>query len=186
MNPLFEAALEISQFLRSEGREFCLIGGLAVQKWGEPRTTLDVDLTVLTSFGEEDAVIGPLLGRFEARVPDAHAFARMYRVLLIRASAGIDVDISLGALPYEVGMVRRAVSVTFAPGVVLPCCTAEDLFILKAFASRPRDWLDVEAIALRRPDLDTAYIIEHLTLLCDLKEDPESLERAKSILFKRR
>jgi hypothetical protein len=37
--------------------EFCLIGGLAVQRWGEMRTTLDVDITLLTGFGREEEFI---------------------------------------------------------------------------------------------------------------------------------
>jgi hypothetical protein len=33
--------------------EFCFIGGIAVQHWGEPRLTRDVDVSVLTGFGAE-------------------------------------------------------------------------------------------------------------------------------------
>ena len=44
MNGLFETAREVSDFMTERGWKFCLIGGLAVQHWGEPRTTLDADL----------------------------------------------------------------------------------------------------------------------------------------------
>ena len=66
--------------------------------------------------------------RFESRIADGHDFALAHRVLLLRASNGRDVDIALGTLPFEAVMVRRAVAVAFAPGLILPCCTAEDLF----------------------------------------------------------
>ena len=182
MNALFEAAKEVCDFLAAHRWEYCIIGGLAVQRWGEPRTTLDADLTLLSGWGEEEAFADAILNRFESRIPDAKAFAVTRRVLLVRASNGKDVDITLGALPFEVGMVRRAVPVEFAPGCILPCCTAEDLFVMKAFAARPRDWLDAESIVIRQTGLDTAYVLEQLANLSALKEAPEILVRAKNLL----
>jgi hypothetical protein len=183
MNGLFEAADEVCRFLRGQGWEFCVIGGLAVQKWGEPRTTLDADLTLLADWGDEEQYVRVILEHFPSRIADAHAFARDRRVLLIQASNGKDVDIVLGALPFEVDMVRRAVPVEFAPGVLLPCCTAEDLFVMKAFAARPRDWADAESIAARQEFLDKDYIMVHLSELCALKEAPEIVDQAKRILL---
>lgn len=183
MNALFEAAKEVCEFMVAHQWEFCIIGGLAVQRWGEPRTTLDADMTLLTGWGEEESYVTAILERFESRIPDGHAFALTRRVLLIRASNGKDVDISLGALPFEVGMIRRAAPVEFAPGLLLPCCTAEDLFIMKAFAARPRDWLDAESLVIRQASLDKEYILEHLADLCELKEAPDILDRAKRLLM---
>ena len=60
MNPVFEAALEVQRFLQERHWRFCIIGGVALQRWGEPRATVDVDLTLLTGFGEEE--IATLLG----------------------------------------------------------------------------------------------------------------------------
>ncbi len=51
MNALFEAAKEVCDFMKARHWEFCVIGGLAVQRWGELRTTLDADLTLFTGFG---------------------------------------------------------------------------------------------------------------------------------------
>jgi len=185
MTGLFEAVQEVGAFMTEREWAFCIIGGLAVQRWGEPRTTMDADMTLLTGWGEEEPYVTAVLERFESRISDGHAFALSRRVLLIRASNGRDVDIALGALPFEVEMVRRAAPVEFAPGLVLPCCTAEDLFIMKAFAARPRDWLDAESVVVRQTHLDKGYILGHLSDLCDLKEAPDSLERAKCLLEER-
>ncbi len=182
MNGLFGAAKEVGAFMAERGWAFCVIGGLAVQRWGEPRTTMDADMTLLTGWGEETSYVTAVLERFESRFPEGHSFALSRRVLLIRASNGTDVDIALGALPFEVEMVRRAAPVEFAPGVVLPCCTPEDLFVMKAFAARPRDWLDAESVVLRQAGLDKDYILGHLRDLCDLKEAPDILERAERLL----
>ena len=48
MNPILETALEVQRFCRSRRWRFCFIGAIAVQRWGEPRLTQDVDLTVLS------------------------------------------------------------------------------------------------------------------------------------------
>ena len=42
MSALFDAARDLQKALESRGRRFCLIGGLAVLRWGEPRFTRDV------------------------------------------------------------------------------------------------------------------------------------------------
>jgi len=184
MNGLFEAAQEVGTFLAGRGWRFCLIGGLAVQQWGEPRATLDVDLALLTGLGDEETYASGILERFPGRIQDALTFAITRRVLLVRASNGKEVDISLAALPFEAGMIERSVPVQLGPGVVLPCCTAEDLFIMKAFASRPRDWLDAESIVARGAALDQPYILAHLRELSEMKEEPEILVKAERILRK--
>ena len=49
--------------------EFCFIGGIAVQHWGEPRLTRDVDVSVLTGFGPEEDFISAILKTYQARLP---------------------------------------------------------------------------------------------------------------------
>ena len=47
------AAGDVQLFCLERHWQFCFIGGVAVQRWGEPRLTQDVDLTVLTGVGNE-------------------------------------------------------------------------------------------------------------------------------------
>lgn len=182
MNALYQAAAEVGLFMAERKWSFCIIGGLAVLHWGEPRTTLDVGMTLLTGWGEEGPYVRTLLERFESRIPDGYEFALNRRVLLLRASNGKEVDIALGALPFEEEMVARAVWLPFAPELTLPCCTAEDLFIMKAFANRQRDWIDAESILIRQTSFDSEYALGHLVTLCALKEMPEIPERARQLL----
>ena len=97
MNELTSLALELQSFCEQRNWRFCLIGGLAVQHWGEPRFTKDVDMTLLTGFGNEEPFIAEWLASYESRVPDPASFALCNRVLLLRSSAGIGIDIALGA-----------------------------------------------------------------------------------------
>jgi hypothetical protein len=57
LNPIFEAALEIQRFCSDRGWPFCVIGGLAVQRWGEPRLARDVDVSLLTDWLDIEGVV---------------------------------------------------------------------------------------------------------------------------------
>ena len=57
MNDILRAAADLQTFCEQHGWAFCFIGGLAVQRWGNPRYTQDADLTLLTGFGGEEAFI---------------------------------------------------------------------------------------------------------------------------------
>ncbi|MBE7502147.1 MAG: hypothetical protein HS113_17985 [Verrucomicrobiales bacterium] len=177
MIEVLRAAEELEQFCAAQGWRACLIGGLAVQRWGEARETIDVDLTLLTGFGGEAPFIQALLGRFEPRVEQAGAFALQHRVLLLRARSGVGLDIALAGLPFEELVVARSSVFRFPTDVRLRTCSAEDLLVLKAFADRPKDWLDVEGILIRQTGkLDWAYIWRQLRPLVELKETPEILD----------
>ena len=172
MNPLSEAAAEIQSFCQERGWPSTVIGGFAVQRWGEPRQTRDVDVALLTGFGPEAKVIDALLAAFASRRPDARDFAIAHRVVLIQASNGIPLDISLAALPFEERVIERSSPYAFAGPVPVITCSAEDLIVLKAFADRPQDWLDIQGILIRQGStLDRRLIISELTPLLELKED---------------
>jgi hypothetical protein len=42
MNPILEAAVEVERVARAARFPFCFIGGIAVQRWGQPRMTADI------------------------------------------------------------------------------------------------------------------------------------------------
>ena len=93
MTPILEAARDLQAFLTERKWKFCIIGGIALLRWGEPRFTRDVDVTLLSGFGREDEFIAPLLeSGYRGRVPDPAAFARRNRVLLLTAPGGTPVE----------------------------------------------------------------------------------------------
>ena len=185
VKPVFEAAREVQDFLRRSASEFCFIGGVALQRWGQPRFTRDVDLTLLCPLGSEAGAIDRVLGGFSARVPDARAFALKNRVLLVQTAAGIPVDVALGALDFEHHCVERASDFNFGLGLSLRTCSAEDLVILKAFAGRGQDWVDVEYVIVRqRRTLDWRLIENELAPLLDLSGTPENLDTLQKLRSK--
>ena len=98
MIDVIQAAAEVQNVCQSHDWQFCFIGGLALQRWGEPRRTVDVDLSVLAGFGDEEKFADVLLEYFAARISDAVAFARERRVLLLRSTKGVGIDVALAAL----------------------------------------------------------------------------------------
>ncbi len=187
MSPLLEAALEIQGFCRARGWRFCFIGGIVVPRWGEPRTTADADLTLLTGFGGEEAFADALLASFRPRRPDARKLALERRVVLLEASNSVPLDVSLGALPFEERFVSRSSEFAVSTGVTLQTCSAEDLVVLKTFAGRELDWADVRGVAVRQAGrLDEALIFRELEPLLELKGTPEASARLREILRKAR
>ncbi|MFH1619250.1 MAG: nucleotidyl transferase AbiEii/AbiGii toxin family protein [bacterium] len=185
MKTLFQTALELQNFFGGKNWRFCFIGGLALQRWGEARLTVDVDVALLTGFGCEKEFINALLGAYPARIPDAAGFALENRVLLLKSAGGVGIDIALAGLPFEGETVQRASVFEFLPGMKLLTCSAEDLIVMKAFADRTRDWSDVESIIDRQQEkIDKQYIMARLSPLCDLKEAPEILSRLNNLLKK--
>ena len=185
INPLFEAGLELQNTFQKLKWPFCFIGGLAVIRWGEIRLTQDIDLCLLCGFGNEKKYINLLLKKFRSRIIDAKEFALNKRVLLLYASNDVDVDISLSGLPFERDMIEQATLFEFHNDCNLITCSAEDLVILKAFADRTKDWMDVEGVLLRQgKKLDSKYIINRLAPLCELKESIEIVRKLEKLFIK--
>lgn len=185
MNPVLAAAGELQLFCSRRAWRFCFIGGLAVQRWGEPRNTQDADLTLLTGFGHEEPFVDELLTHFDGRRTDTKAFALQYRVLLLRAANGIPLDVALGAMSFEENSIVRSSLWILPEQTALQTCSAEDLIVHKVFAGRERDWLDIEGVLLVQKDaLNLKQVREETEPLLVLKNEPESLRKFERLCEK--
>jgi hypothetical protein len=176
-NPVLEAALLTQAACDAAGLAGCVIGGIALQRWGEPRYTADADLSVLVEPGRESAVIADLLSRLPARIPDAAQFAERTRVILAQSPAGVAIDLVLAGLPFEARVIERASAWDLGGGLRLRTCSAEDLLVMKVFAGRDKDWADVTSILERGgAKLDLERVREELRPLLAAKEAPEAAD----------
>jgi hypothetical protein len=174
MIPPFEAAAEFHGFLTSHNISYAVIGAIAVQVWGEPRATQDLDLTIAVPIEHTEAALETLLRRFQSRIPDAASFARAKRILLLRASNGVPVDVSLALPGYEDEVMTRASVIALAPGMEVRVCSPEDLVIHKCVAGRANDLRDVEGIVARqRARLDVSYIRRWLGFFSEVLAAPD-------------
>ncbi len=185
-----EAAAEVAGFLESRGIPYAIIGGLALQRWGESRLTRDVDVVVLVDAEALHAFVDDALERFAPRIPDARAFGLRHRVLLVQTAEGVPVDISLGIPGYEEEALGRAQLLELPSGALVRVLGPEDLVIHKCVAGRARDAEDVEGILIRqrlRLDLDLVRRwLEAFRPLVDT-HDPvalfeDALDRARTAL----
>jgi hypothetical protein len=144
---------------------------------------MDIDLTLLTGFGDEEAFVDEWLAHYEPRMKGAREFALLNRVLLLRSSSGVGIDIALGGLPFEENAVHRATKIEMEPDAEVRLCTPEDLIVMKAFADRVLDWNDIRGILVRQGtnNLDWSYILHHLEPLCEVKEAPGIPTRLKAL-----
>jgi hypothetical protein len=176
------AASVVEGFCRGRNWRFCFIGGIAVQRWGMPRFTQDVDLTLLAGWGNEAEFVDAILGHFQARRTEMRKFALQRRVVLVKTAAGVDIDIALGALPFEERSIERATAWTVG-GLALTTCSAEDLLVHKVVASRDRDWGDVDSVLLRQHGkLNLDLVRQEIEPLLELGEDAESMGKLERMI----
>jgi len=187
VNLQFEAAWRLHEFLTARSIPYAIIGGLAVQRWGQPRLTRDVDLTILVPPGREESVARDLVAAFPPRLADAVEFAVEHRVLPINVPGGSEADISFGLPGYEESLIDRARPYDLGDGRAVRLCSAEDLIVHKALAGRPQDLMDIEGIVVRQgTSVDVAYVRRWLTELASVAEDAEVASRFERIWAQRR
>jgi hypothetical protein len=172
-----DALTAITSFLEHSGVPYMVIGGIANLVWGEPRATLDIDITVLVPSDAQEAFIQRVGREYRILVPNPGDFVRDTRVLPVEARSGIRIDLVFGLLPFEEDAVRRAVSVATAARSIR-VCTAEDLIIMKIISDRPQDIADARAIVRRRfRELDLDYLEPRIAEIATLLERSEIQSR---------
>ena len=104
-------------------------------------------------------------------------------MLLLQHENGVELDVALGALDFETRSIERGSAWKARPGVELYTCSAEDLVVHKAFASRLKDWADVESIlSVQRERLNVSQILAEIAPLAELKEDSAIVPRLEGML----
>lgn len=151
-----------------------VIGGIAASLLGEPRATADIDAVIVLSVDDLPLLITAAKEEgLLPRITDAETFARRNRVLLLNhAASGINVDISLGLLPFEVEAAARG-QIYQAGSLEVRLAAPEDLIIQKAIAHRPKDLTDIAGIISNHPTLDWQRIESWLQQFAELLEMPE-------------
>lgn len=174
---------EINDFFEKEKIPYVVIGGIALQWWGEPRFTRDIDLMVRVPAQNEETILKKIFRTFPKRIPDALNFALNNRVCLLKNSQGIEIDISLGIPGYEDECIKRAIKFEIKKKSFIKICSAEDLIIHKAFAGRAQDLIDIESVISRQgKKLDINYIRKWLTEFSGILENNEIINRFESRL----
>jgi hypothetical protein len=181
--PLHSPLAAVQRLLERFGNQGVIIGGVAASVLGTPRLTADVDAVLLLSVGRVPKLLEVAAElSLVPRIADAEQFARRNRVVLLRhVESGISVDVSLGMLPFEEEVVARS-SVHQIGDIEVRLPTPEDLIVLKAFAHRSKDLLDIEGIVKSHPDIDRARIERWVREFAAALEMPELWEDIAPLL----
>jgi hypothetical protein len=159
----------VREVFRQRGDRWFLFGAQAVVAHGFPRTTGDVDVTVVPADGNPRALAAALVSAgLTLRVSDVDDFVERTAVLpFLHEPTGLGLDVVLGASGLENDCIDRAVAVDIGDGTV-PVIRVEDLVVLKVLSGRPKDVEDVRSILRRRRrTLDLGQV---RTLLGQLEE----------------
>ena len=123
-----------------------IIGDIAAIAHGVARTTRTVDATLATARELHLVFMDLERHALVPRIADALEFARAHQVLRLRhAPSGVDVDLSLAWLPFELDALAAAEDMLLGT-IEATVVRAEDLVIYKAVAWRPEDQKDVERL----------------------------------------
>jgi predicted nucleotidyltransferase len=183
----FRAAIEsLQSLLEKLNDRGVIIGGVAVGFLGKPRFTADIDAVFLLSVKDIPQFMEfARAERILPRIPDAVEFAEKNRVLLLKhIPTEINIDISLGILPFEEEMVNRGTTQSVA-GLAIRLPTPEDLIIMKAIAHRHKDLEDIRTIADKYPDLDQQRVEEWVKAFGEALEMPELWNQIKPLITDR-
>ena len=156
---MFERLIALlARELDRAGIAYMVIGGQAVQLYGEARMTQDIDITL--GIGTEGLARVMDVCRacgLNIRTNAPEELVRDTMVLpAIEEKTGIRVDLVFSLTGYERQAIERGRLVELG-GTKVRFASLEDLIIHKLVAGRPRDIEDVRIILARNPGFDRAY-----------------------------
>lgn len=161
---------------------YAIIGGVAVSLTASPRFTRDVDAVLwVPDISIEDFLRTLSAAGFHSRSLVPVEFAKKHRMILLLDQNGVDIDLSLGGLPFERDAVTNANSFEIEPGLTAKVASAEALVVMKAVASRPADYTDIAELLKFNPKLDRKYVLSTVKQFADLLDRPELIAKLLTI-----
>lgn len=161
-----------------------MIGGIALNANGVARFTEDVDATIPGAGLDLERLVTIFRrNRIAARAADVVEFARQNQVLLLQhVPSGIDLDLSLAWIPFELDAIEHALDLSFGSARIR-AARPEDLLIYKLIANRPQDVSDAERLLLLfRADIDLARVHRVLGEISEHLEGPDRLTILKRLV----
>lgn len=182
-----DALTDLTEWLEAAGVPAMVVGGVAASILGRPRATRDIDaLAVVPDEHWNRLVESAKAHGILPRIEDPLEFARRTRVLLLRhTESSVDIDVILGALPFETDALSRA-SVHDLGGVRVRLPEVEDLLIMKAIAHRPQDLRDIEGLLDVFPKADVESVRRFIRDFATAAEIPDLPEEFEKLLAQRK
>lgn len=177
-----EKVVALVDVLDRSGVPYALGGAIAMNYHREPRSTMDIDINVFLPPKQREDVLdqlGDLMGLdAEARARLVDAVGRDGQVRALWGSTHVDLFFANTEL--HESMAERVERRPFGDREA-PVLSIEDLLICKVLFDRPKDWVDIEAVAAHDGDqLDVAYLASWLRRA--LADDDPRVARLSELL----
>ncbi len=166
-NLLTDTLVTVVAALARHDIPYALAGGLAFSALAEPRATTDIDLICLLDEEHAPAVFRCLQEALPGLIvnPQVMRFARatIRRAVYLAGAREVIIDlITAHDRVFMATALERGMTLTVA-GQPLRVVTPEDLIVLKTWAGRPQDALDIAALRARYgTSLDEEYLCRWL------------------------
>lgn len=162
MTDLVDLIIGVHRHLDDAAIAHAFGGALALGYIAQPRGTVDIDVNTFVPVDEierVEAALAPLGYALDADAGDPPISGHRLR----HATEPFPVDVFCDLDERYGEVASRVVHHRFGRGDdVLPFLSAEDLCVFKLSFGRSQDWVDLENIALARPDVDVEYVERQL------------------------
>jgi hypothetical protein len=149
-DPIGIAAV-LAKILDEIGIRYVIGGSVAASAYGEPRTTLDVDVMIEADESQIRALVGKVANDFyvdESAAVEATRTRSSFNIVHYASSMKIDLFLAEHD-PFAAGQMERRRALTVAPNVILYFYAPEDVVVRKLMCDRvggelsERQWRDV-------------------------------------------
>lgn len=186
MNSLKRQLIEAVKLLESLKTDYAVLGGVAVNIYGEPRFTADVDISILLEKDEAGAFIKRArVHGFSPACVNVNAFVNKTGLIPMNFSKhGVKgrCDFIIAENALEKAVFGRSI-IRKIGSVKVKFVSPEDLVIHKIVSLRPHDREDVRGILIRQfGKLDIRYIKNWLAKLDKIDKSIKSLTLFKKLL----
>lgn len=155
-------------------------GAISLNYHRDPRSTLDIDLNIFLPPDRAEDVLNALGSMFSVTEFNRHANEIASDSQTRVPWNATMVDLFFADMDFHESMAERIVFEDFGE-TQIPVLSIEDLLVCKSVFGRPKDWLDIEAVAQhRRGGLDVEYIYRWSAEF--LGEESASLTRLRILL----
>jgi hypothetical protein len=154
---IVEPLRDVQRAMKELRARWYVFGAQAVALHGVPRTTQDIDVTLLCEAPPGKIVEALARHGIRTRIDDP-TFIAQTRVIPALHRSGWPLDVVLGAAGLEAVIAEDAVTMRVG-ALRLPVVTIEHLLVLKILAGRPQDLADLASlIGARRSDIDAVSV----------------------------
>jgi hypothetical protein len=143
-DPTVEDLVELCRHLNEAGAKYAVVGGFAVRASGYNRHTMDVDLIIDASLGNEAKVFAALESLPDQAVKELDpGDVAKYTVVRVADEILVDLMQSASGIDYETAVAEDGIIIREIEGVGIPFASPRLLWKMKVNTHREKDAADL-------------------------------------------